>query len=194
MLVAAVALSLVTGLSAGQKQKDKKSQTSKQEKIFIPKEIKAILAEGLAGQQGRQDIPVSIFYSLFLPAQQNFHDVFFLKIKNSALGFAPVSATPAAPGPLPPRRALSKPPSQEAPQLLQANFNLFLQFNRLNEGAQPESVKEIYVPCHHPGAGRRFRPENRGPLQRRLSDARRTLSPGDRRNLARPQDGRHRLP
>ncbi|OGD22460.1 MAG: hypothetical protein A2W03_02540 [Candidatus Aminicenantes bacterium RBG_16_63_16] len=148
VLVAAVALSLMTGLNAGQKQTDKKSdkQAQPQEKVFIPKEIKAMLAEGLATKQGRQDIPVSIFYSLFLPAQQNFHDVFFLKIKNSALGFAPLPAAPAAPG-TPPVKGPQQSTPQEASQVLQANFLLFIQFNQLKEGAQPESVKEIYVPC-----------------------------------------------
>jgi len=148
VLVAAVALSFATGLSAGQKQKEKEKPQTKaeQEKIFIPKEIKAILAEGLPTKQGRQDIPVSIYYSLFLPAQQNFHDVFFLKMKNSSLGFAPVSATPAVP-PAPPKKGPQQAAVQETPQLLQANFILFIQFNLLKEGAQPESVKEIYVPC-----------------------------------------------
>jgi hypothetical protein len=149
MLVAAVALSLVSGLNAGQKQKDKpqeKPQAKPQEKVFIPKEIKAILAEGMATKQGRQDIPFSVFYSLFLPAQQNFHDIFFLKIKNSALGYAPVSATPAVP-PTPPAKGPQQTAAQETPQLLQANFNLFVQFNALKEGAQPENDKEIYVPC-----------------------------------------------
>ena len=160
MLVAAVALSLVTGLSAGQKQKEKPQakQPAPQEKVFIPKEIKAILAEGMATKQGRQDIPVSIFYNLFLPAQQNFHDIFYLKIKNSALGFAPVTATPAAPAP-PANKGPQQTAAQEAPQLLQANFNLFVQFNLLKEGAQPEAVKEVYVPCtiQVPAAG--FDPE-----------------------------------
>jgi len=148
VLVAAVALSLMTGLNAGQKQKDKPQakQPEQQEKVFIPKEIKAILAEGMATKQGRQDIPFSIFYHLFLPAQQNLHDIFFLKIKNSALGFAPVSATPAVP-PAPPTKGPQQTAAQETPQVLQANFYLFIQFSVLKEGAQPESVKEVYVPC-----------------------------------------------
>ena len=149
LLVAAVTFSLVAGLSAAQKQKDKdKAQDKKQEeKVFIPKEIKAIMAEGMATRQGRQDIPVSIFYSLFLPAQQNFHDVFFLKVKNGDLGFAPVAPTPAAPAAPPAKKGPQQAAPQETPQLLQANFYLFFQFNLLKEGAQPESVKEVYIPC-----------------------------------------------
>ncbi len=160
-LIIAVALSLTTGLTAGQQQKEKpqgKAQVQ-QEKVFIPKEIKAILAEGMATKQGRQDIPVSIFYNLFLPAQQNFHDVFFLKIKNSALGYAPVPPAPATPPAVPKKgpqqAATQQPATQEAAQMLQANFNLFVQFNLEKEGAAPESVKEVYVPCtiQAPAAG-----------------------------------------
>ncbi len=149
VVVAAVALSLVTALYAGQEQKDKKpdQKAQQQEKVFIPKEIKAMLAEGMATKQGRQEIPVSIFHSLFLPAQQNFHDVFFLKIKNSALGFAPLPATPPGPGTPPVKGPQQQTAPQEAPQLLQANFYLFFQFNQVKEGAPPESVKEVYVPC-----------------------------------------------
>lgn len=147
VLVIAVAFGLITALNAG--QKDKGKQQAQPEKVFIPKEIKAVMAEGMATKQGRQDIPVSVFYSLFLPAQQNFHDVFFLKIKNSALAFAPVTAAPPAPPvpPAPPKKGPQVAATQETPQVLQANFNLFIQYNLIKEGAQPESVKEIYIPC-----------------------------------------------
>jgi hypothetical protein len=160
VLVIAVAFSLVNTLNAGQKDKGKQQgkQPAQQEKVFIPKEIKAMMAEGMATKQGRQDIPISIFYNLYLPAQQNFHDTFFLKIKNSALGFAPVTAAPATP-PAPPKKGPQEAASQETPQLLQANFNFFFQFNLIKEGAQPESVKEVYIPCtvQVPSAG--FDPE-----------------------------------
>jgi hypothetical protein len=155
VLVIAIVFALSTGLSAGQKDKGKQqAKQPPQEKVFIPKEIKAIMAEGMATKQGRQDIPVSVFYNLFLPAQQNFHDIFFFKIKNSALGFAPVTAAPPAP-PAPPKKGPQVAATQETPQVLQANFNLFVQYNLIKEGGQPESVKEIYIPCavQAPSAG-----------------------------------------
>ena len=146
VLVAAFALSLATGLAAGQKQKDKAQAKPEPEKVFIPKEIKAIMAEGMATKQGRQDIPFTIFYNLFLPAQQNFHDIFFMKIKNSALAFIPVSPTPVAPPP-PAKKGPQQAAVPATPQMLQSNFNLFIQFNLVKEDGKAESVKEIYVPC-----------------------------------------------
>jgi hypothetical protein len=148
VLAIAVAFSLSSALNAGQKTKGKEQskQQAQQEKVFIPKEIKALMAEGMATKQGRQDIPVSIFYNLYLPAQQNFHDVFFLKIKDGELGFAPATATPATP-PAPPKKGPQEAATQAAPEVVQAHFNFFFQFNLIKEGAQPEDVKEVYVPC-----------------------------------------------
>ena len=56
----------------------------------MPKEIAAVIQEGLATRQGRQDIPFSFFKQLVLPAQGNNHyPVFFIKAKNADLGYAP---------------------------------------------------------------------------------------------------------
>jgi hypothetical protein len=149
VLVAGVLLSLLAPLSASnQKDQAQNKQAPKpQEKVFIPKEVKAVLQEGLAARQGREDIPVNIFHSLFLPAQQNFQIIFFMKIKNSDLGYAPASATPAAApaAPQPEVKPETVPAAQEA-ALLEAKFNVFLEFNRLEEGAEPQIFKEVYVP------------------------------------------------
>ena len=160
VLVTAIAFCLISSLGAGQKDKGKPQakQQPPQEKVFIPKEIKAMMAEGMATKQGRQDIPVSVFYSMYLPAQQNFHDTFFLKLKNSALGFAPLTAAPATPA-APPKKGPQVAAQQEPSQILQANFNMFVQFNLIKENAKPEDVKEVYIPCtvQVPSAG--FDPE-----------------------------------
>jgi hypothetical protein len=59
-------------------------------KASMPKEIAAVIQEGLATRQGRQDIPFSFFKQLILPAQQkNLYPVFFFKAKNGDLGYAP---------------------------------------------------------------------------------------------------------
>lgn len=56
----------------------------------MPKEVAAVIQEGLATRQGRQDIPFSFFKSLILPAQaQNLYPVFFFKAKNGDLGYVP---------------------------------------------------------------------------------------------------------
>ncbi|HMA53859.1 MAG TPA: hypothetical protein VKT17_05330 [Acidobacteriota bacterium] len=59
----------------------------------MPKEIAAVIQEGLATRQGRQDIPFSFVKQLILPAQQNnLYPVFFFKAKNGDLGYAPSSS------------------------------------------------------------------------------------------------------
>ena len=147
VLLVAVVLSTITGLTAATQQKDKKKEQPKQqEKVFIPKEVKALIQEGLAARQGRQDIPINIFQSLYLPARENFQVVFFMNIKNSALGFAPATVQPAEPKAE--KKGPQETPAQAAPETLQASFNVFLQFNRLNEDGAPEVFKEVYVPAN----------------------------------------------
>jgi len=160
VLLIALVLSLMASLSVAAQQKDKdkkKEQAKQQEKIFIPKEVKSVIQEGLAARQGRQDIPVNVFHSLYLPARENFQVVFLMNIKNSALGFAPVTAAPAEPKAE--KKGPQETPVQEAVEKLQASFNVFLQINRLNESGEPQVFREIYVPANIqvPAAG--FDPE-----------------------------------
>ncbi|HUT07659.1 MAG TPA: hypothetical protein VMY15_02320 [Candidatus Latescibacteria bacterium] len=59
-------------------------------KASMPKEVTALIQEGLATRQGRQDIPFSIFKQLILPAQGgNLYPVFCFEAKNGDLGYAP---------------------------------------------------------------------------------------------------------
>jgi len=59
-------------------------------KAPVPKEISALIQEGLATRQGRQDIPFSLFKQLILPAQGgNLYAIFFFKAKNGDLGYVP---------------------------------------------------------------------------------------------------------
>jgi hypothetical protein len=61
-------------------------------KSTMPKEVAAVIQEGLATRQGRQDIPFSFFKQLVLPAtQNNLYPVFFFKAKNGDLGYIPSS-------------------------------------------------------------------------------------------------------
>jgi hypothetical protein len=158
VMVAFIVCLLVPLLNAAtQKPQEKGKQAKTEEKIFIPKEIKAILEEGLLNKQGRQDIPVSIFYNLFLPARENLYSIFFLKIKNSGLSFSPIGTAVA-----PKTDKTSEPSPQEAvaqkPAQLQASFNVFLQFNSLENG-EPKSFKEVYVPSSVQVQGDTFDPE-----------------------------------
>lgn len=146
-LMAGVLIFLLRPLNAVA-QTDKPQQAAKEEQVFIPKEIREVLQEGLASKQGRQDFPVNIFHSLFLPAQQNFHTVFFLKIKNSALGYTTMGAViPEKEKPQEKSEPLSAVSPVQEPGLLEAKFNVFVQFNRLDESTGPQVFKEVYVPA-----------------------------------------------
>jgi hypothetical protein len=107
-------------------QPPQKKAPAPQEKIFIPKEIKAVLQEGLISRQGRQDIPFEIMDNLLLPAQQNLYPIFLFKVKNSDLGFAP-SADPTLAG-------------------FEARLNVFLQFLQEDESGALKVHREMYVP------------------------------------------------
>jgi hypothetical protein len=147
VLLIALVLGLTANLSATAQEKDKKKeQTKPAEKIFIPKEVKAIIQEGLTARKGRQDIPFEISQSLYLPARENFHIVFLMNLKNSDLAFAPVTAAPAEPKAE--KKGPQQTPAPETPQNLQANFNVFLEFNKLDEAGVPTVFKEVYVPAN----------------------------------------------
>jgi hypothetical protein len=142
VLFIALSVSLLTGLSPAAQKASQKSQGQ----VFIPPQVKADIQEGLASRQGRQDIPFAIFHTLYFPARDNsFHSIFFLKIKNSNLEFKPVAASPAE------TKADQKGPQeipvQETPTELQADLNVFLQFNRLDTNGVPEVFREAWVPA-----------------------------------------------
>jgi hypothetical protein len=96
-LAAALALIVMVGMLAlsvqaapGQKGK---TPPKPQAKSQVPKEVAAVVQEGLATRQGRQDIPFTFIKTLILPAQQtNMYPIFFFQAKNGDLGYAP-SAT-----------------------------------------------------------------------------------------------------
>jgi len=127
-------------VSAIQKDKQEAKPAQAGQRVFIPKEIKAILEEGMASRQGRQDIPFNIFRTTFIPAQTAFYEVFFLKIKNGASGYAPAVA-PAKP-------ALdAAAAAAPAAAKLKASFNVFLQFRKLENNVPTQIVREVYIPA-----------------------------------------------
>jgi len=97
-IAAALALLFVVGVLAISVQAAPGTQQRKQEpqaavKAQMPKEIMAVMQEGLATRQGRQDFPFSFFKQLVLPAQQdNLYPIVFFKAKNGDLGYAPSAA------------------------------------------------------------------------------------------------------
>lgn len=114
-------------------------ETQQPDVVIIPKEIKTIFQEGMATRQIRTDIPFVITKHLYLPAQQNFHCVFFFQIKNADLDFIPaVGTTTQETG------EGGDAAAQESPSKLHAKNHVFLQFNQL-EGTY---VKEVYIPVN----------------------------------------------
>jgi len=147
-LVLSVFLSAGFAIQKDQKDKDKK-EGKPEEKIFIPKEIKAVLEQGLAARQPRLDIPFTIFKQYYLPAQNAIHSIFFFKAKNVDLGFAPA---PQSPAPAPAqtekeKEAQAAPEAQAQPAGLQARFNVFLQFLLEENNAPPKIAREAFVPA-----------------------------------------------
>jgi hypothetical protein len=90
-----LALLVVIGILAVTAQAAPAVQNRKQTpkpaaKGSMPKDVEAVIQEGLAARQGRQDIPFGFFKTLILPAQANsLYPIFFFKAKNSDLGYAP---------------------------------------------------------------------------------------------------------
>ncbi len=154
-LVVAVALSLtVSAVQAGpQKQTPNKPENKPQEKVFIPKEIKAILQEGLATKQGRQDIPFTILKDFYFPTQsENLQTEFLFQATNESLGYvAPSAAAPAQK----PKEKQTAAAEQTPAGMLAANLNVFLQFLLPNETGTPTIYREVYLPVslHTESAG-----------------------------------------
>lgn len=123
------ALLILTWLAApASAQKDKEKGGTK---VFIPKEIKEPMQAGLSARQANTGLPFEIFKTLYLPLKQVFNETFFLKIKNSDLGFVPAPAAAGDPA---------------APAKMRASFFVFLQFHKIENGVPAKILKEIYVP------------------------------------------------
>ena len=121
-----------------------------EEPVRIPEKVKTIFQEGLITREPRLDIPFTITNHLYLPARENMHSIFFFKVKNADLGFAPIT-----PAPVPPEMKEEKEEEKEAPPeteiiptKLQCNSHVFLQVNRMEENAPGEMVNEIYMPIN----------------------------------------------
>lgn len=134
MLLAGIILAaLAAPVAAVQKDKEKPQPV----KVYIPKEVKEPMAAGLAAKQPRLDIPFEVFKTLYLPAQQAFYNVYFLKIKNADLGFVPAPVAVVDP---------AAPAAAAAAPKLKATLNMFLAFYKVEADKPATLVKEVYVP------------------------------------------------
>jgi len=89
----AILVAMTVSAQAASGIQARKAEAKPPAKASMPKEVLALVQEGLATRQGRQDFPFTIFKQLVLPAQgKDLFPVFFFKAKNGDLGYAP-SAT-----------------------------------------------------------------------------------------------------
>ena len=105
-------------------QEPKKPEAKPAQREIIPKEIRAIMQEGLATRQGRQDIPFTIFKSLVFPVRGGMHAVIFFKAKNSDIGYA----APAPAAPAPKNQPAQPAPAAPAAGMLEARLALALEY------------------------------------------------------------------
>src|SRR4030042_2279414 len=142
-LVATLAIFTLSVLALpglGQAQQPKQDK----ENLFIPKDVKALLEQGLAAKQGLPDIAVTVSAHYFFPYYRVpglMHNVFELKLKNADLGFAPVQ-TAAAPAAKPEEKKETAEAFEEVPATdMTAQFNVFLQFRELTDTVPGKTVK-----------------------------------------------------
>jgi len=123
------------------------------ETVYIPKEVKEVLQAGMDNREARLDIPFTVFKYLYLPARENMHAVFFFKVKNSDLGFAPLTPVGGTP-----EKTEGQTAQETAAPQLQSKAHCFLQFNQLDG----DLVKEIYIPVQIQADGSSYNPEEEG--------------------------------
>jgi hypothetical protein len=133
-------------------QEDQEKKQS--EAVYIPKEVKEVFEAGKDNREPRLDIPFTVFKHLYLPARQNMHAVFFFKVKNSDLGFAPLTPT----GETPEKKEEAVESAGDTAVQLQSKAHCFLQFNQLDGNF----VKEIYIPVQLQADGSAYDPEAEG--------------------------------
>jgi hypothetical protein len=121
--------------------------------VTIPPQVKAVFQAGMESRQPRTDIPFQITHDLYLPAgPQNLHTIFFFKVKNAELGYAPSSVKPQA----------ETQEEQPAEAKFVSHRYVFLQFNKLETVTPGELVKEIYIPMQVELDSASYNPEEEG--------------------------------
>jgi hypothetical protein len=108
------------------------------EVIIIPEEVKAVFTEGKEARQARLDIPFSVEKLLYFPQMEYMHSVFWLKIKNSDLGFA----TPGQSEEEKKKEEETQSIFESAPSIVKARAHVFIQFEQIGG----DFTKEIYIP------------------------------------------------
>ena len=159
-------------LAALEMKKEKEAQ--EEVPIIIPKEVKSVFEEGIETRQVRPDIPFTIIKHIYFPAGQNLHTVFLFKVKNEDLGFSPIAPVSESPEKKK-EKEKTQPALQEASAKLQANSNIYLQLNRLENNVPGELIKELHVQVNLQEESSSYEPDK----EELYSLAYRPLSAGD---------------
>lgn len=146
ILFAGLILSFVLAPALVAQEGQEKKQA---EAVYIPKEVKDVFKAGMSTREARLDIPFTVFKYLYLPARENMHVIFFFKVKNSDLGFTPL--TPAGGTP-------EAAEEQAAAPKLQSKAHCFLQFNQQDGNF----VKEVYIPVQLEADASSYNPDEEG--------------------------------
>ena len=115
-------------------------EKEQQAKIIIPKKVKTVLQEGRQTREARLDIPFTISKHLYLPAQQNLHNIFIFNIKNADLGYTAIASAEGVVN----KEGEETTAFQADSDKLQAKAYIFLLFENLDN----DFSKEVYVPIN----------------------------------------------
>ena len=115
-------------------------EKEQQAKVIIPEKVRTVLQEGRQTREARLDIPFTINEHLYLPAQQNLHNIFIFTIKNADLGYTAIAPAEGAVE----KEGEETSTFQAASDKLQAKAYMFLQFENLDI----DFSKEVYVPIN----------------------------------------------
>ena len=133
VLILGITVLLIQSAPATAQEEEKEA-----EPIFIPKQVKAELEQGMENLTPRMDIPFEIFENIYLPARQNIHSIFLFKAKNKDLGF---SSSPSVSE----EKKEGESEAQQAftePDKLVTSLNAFLWFQQMGG----DYSQEVYVP------------------------------------------------
>lgn len=147
VLLSGLILSLLFLPNLAALENKKENNAQEKEPIIIPKEVKSVFEEGIEMRQVRSDIPFTIIKHIYFPAGQNLHTVFLFKVKNADLGFSPIAPVSESPEKKK-EKEKTQPALQEASAKLQANSNIYLKLNRLENNVPGELIKELHVPVN----------------------------------------------
>lgn len=142
-------------------------QAQEEKPIKIPPEVAKVIDENLLTRQARLDIPLTFVKTLYFPYQADFFSCFFLKVKNSDLGYlAPVLEEKKTEevekvGEKPPVvKKRQEEEAKEEEQILTCNADFFFRVYSLGKNGEVKGVfKEIYLPFADQVGSKGYNPE-----------------------------------